>query len=312
MKATLVLCLALFACSVTGESYDYQKYNYKLLTSLDSATTCTKAFVGNTPATCPVSAGVPLTAEGKDGSTVCVAAVDGKSYEAVFSLTYPAAGAVPGCTSNAQCSPDGSAKPGIVCGTNGPSGVSVPNTCWPLAPSACPFTGDTVVKGANQQTATPAAPPAVPVTPPTGPFDFVKYNYTLLTSLSNATNCTKVAVGNTPATCPLSAGVPLTADGKDGSTVCVTAVSGQAYEAVFSLTYPSAATPGCTSDAQCSPSGTALAGIVCGTSGPAGMGIPNTCFPLAPSGCPFTGDTVVKPTVTPTPVTASAGRKLFF
>jgi hypothetical protein len=143
--ATLALCLVL-ASTVSGQTYDYQKKNYKLLTSLTQATTCTKAFVGNTPALCPVSAGVPLTDQGKEGSTVCIAAVDGKSYEAVFSLTFPAAGAVPGCTTNAQCGPNGVEVPGIVCGTNGPSGVGVPNTCWPLAPSACPFTGDTVVK----------------------------------------------------------------------------------------------------------------------------------------------------------------------
>lgn len=42
------------------------------------ATTCVKNYVGNTPADCPVSAGVPLTDEGKPGSTVCVAGVDGK------------------------------------------------------------------------------------------------------------------------------------------------------------------------------------------------------------------------------------------
>ena len=40
--------------------------------ALSGATTCVKQTVGNTPANCPVSAGVPLTDEGKPGSTVCI------------------------------------------------------------------------------------------------------------------------------------------------------------------------------------------------------------------------------------------------
>lgn len=56
---------------VLAGQYDYQKKGY-VPPPLSGATTCVKQPVGNTPANCPVSAGVPLTDEGKPGSTVCV------------------------------------------------------------------------------------------------------------------------------------------------------------------------------------------------------------------------------------------------
>lgn len=132
-----------------------------------------------------------------------------------------------------------------------------------------------------------------------GQYDYQKKGY-VPPALSGATTCVKQPVGNTPANCPVSAGVPLTDEGKPGSTVCFTQYStGKSYEGVFSLTYPSTAVPGCTSDSDC---GT-TPGVLCGTNAIAGVGIPNTCFPLAPSGCPFTGDTVNSTS------TSSAGRK---
>jgi hypothetical protein len=134
--AAIALVLALISCSANGQP-DYVKKGYKA-PPLSGATTCVKAPAGNTPALCPVSAGVPLTDDGKSGSTVCVVATTGKTYETVFSLMYPLTTAALGCTMDSDCSSD----IGIICGTNGP--VGVPNTCFPLAPSGCPFTGDQV------------------------------------------------------------------------------------------------------------------------------------------------------------------------
>ena len=60
--------------TVAGQQYDYQKKNF-IPTQEVSATRCTKGTAGSTPALCPV--GVPLTDEGKPGSTACVTALNG-------------------------------------------------------------------------------------------------------------------------------------------------------------------------------------------------------------------------------------------
>jgi hypothetical protein len=132
----VAIALALCASVAVGE-YQYIKKGYTP-PPLNGSTTCVKQFVGNTPATCPPPL-VPLTDKGENGSTVCIATTEGKYYEAVFSLMEPSddPSAIPGCTSSAQCG--GGKNPSFVCGTNGPNGVGVPNTCFPLAPSGCPF-----------------------------------------------------------------------------------------------------------------------------------------------------------------------------
>ena len=53
-----------------------------------------KQQVGNTPALCPVSAGVPLTDEGKQGSTVCftqysTGKVRGRPFQVRQSAAFP-------------------------------------------------------------------------------------------------------------------------------------------------------------------------------------------------------------------------------
>ena len=68
-------CIDLCRDSIAGQ-YMYQTKNYNP-PFLTGATTCVKGVAGNTPANCPVSAGVPLTDDGKPGSTACVTGVNG-------------------------------------------------------------------------------------------------------------------------------------------------------------------------------------------------------------------------------------------